>query len=175
MAMVYGLTKQQQGFVHVDSKLGHGSSIRLAFPIVEEAAATTGEHSVVTSAVTGGKEVILFVDDEQALRRAGQRVLESHGYSVVTATDGVDALEKLQSDHYKFDLIITDLMMPNMGGADFCAAMEEKGLTYPIILASGHSDRDIQAQVASRQDLYFIRKPWSVREMLSAVRKALDT
>jgi PAS domain S-box-containing protein len=175
MAMVYGLTKQQQGFVHVDSKLGHGTSIRLAFPIVEETAASTGEHPVATSAVTGGKEAILFVDDEQALRRVGQRVLESHGYSVVTATDGVDALEKLQSDHHKFDLIITDLMMPNMGGADFCSTMEEKGMTHPVILASGHSDRDVQGQVASRQDLYFIRKPWSVREMLSAVRKALDT
>jgi len=175
MAMVYGLTKQQQGFVHVDSELGIGTAIRLAFPVVEEPAAVTSEHEVVTAPATGGKETILFVDDEKALRRVGQRVLESHGYSVVTASDGLDALDKIHSGQTGFDLIITDLMMPNMNGVDFCTAMEQEGMTIPVVLASGHSDRDIQTQMAGRESITFLRKPWAVQEMLAAVRKALDT
>ena len=175
MAMVYGLTKQQLGFVHVDSKPGHGTSVRLVFPVVAAPAASTDEHQVVTSSVAGGKETILFVDDEQALRRVGQRVLESHGYKVVTANDGVDALEILHSNDSKFDLVITDLMMPNMGGAEFCSAMEQEGVSLPVILASGHSDRDIQVQMDGKPTVSFIRKPWAVQEMLAAVREALDT
>jgi PAS domain S-box-containing protein len=175
MAMVYGLTKQQQGFVHVDSEPGSGTSVRLAFPVVEEpATAMTAEHQVPAESAAGGKEAILFVDDEEALRRVGRRVLESHGFTVVTAEDGVDALSKLESEEHEFDLIITDLMMPNMGGIEFCSAVQSRGIEIPIVLASGHTDCSIPAQITRESRVSFIRKPWHVSEMLTVVRKALD-
>jgi PAS domain S-box-containing protein len=174
MAMVFGLTKQQLGFVHVDSELGQGTCVRLAFPVVAEPATAIDVHREASPG-TDGKETVLFVDDEEALRRVGKRVLESHGYTVVTACDGHDALEKLRVDASKFDLIITDLMMPNMSGADLCAALERTGIGLPVILASGHSGRDVQAQMAAKAAVSFIGKPWTVMEMLTAVREALDS
>jgi PAS domain S-box-containing protein len=175
MAMVYGLTKQQQGFVHVDTEPGSGTCVRLAFPVVEQcAAAMTAEHEVPDGSSYGGKETILFVDDEEALRRVGRRVLESHGFTVVVAQDGVDALEKLQSGRYEFDLVITDLMMPNMGGVELCSGMGRLGIRLPIILASGHSHRDIPDELVRESPISYIRKPWDVTEMLTAVREALD-
>jgi nitrogen-specific signal transduction histidine kinase len=173
MAMVYGLTKQQKGFVHVESELGRGTTVRLAFPVVADPASTTAEHKVPT-AVKGGTETILFVDDEQALRRAGRRVLESQGYTVVTACDGVDALTNLRSTQFEVDLIITDLMMPNMNGAELCTALEAEGISVPVIIASGYSDLDVQAQLNTKVDIPIVRKPWTVTEMLAAVRDVLD-
>jgi len=176
MAMVYGLTKQQQGFVHVDSQPGNGTSVRLAFPVVEEPAATiTAEYAVANGSASRGKETVLFVDDEEALRRVGRRVLESHGFTVVTAQDGIDALEKIQSGRYEFDLIITDLMMPNMGGVELCSTMQRLGVRLPVILASGHTHTDIPNQLVRESTISFIRKPWDVTGMLAAVRRALDT
>jgi CheY-like chemotaxis protein len=175
MAMVYGLTKQQQGFVHFDSEPGKGTSFRLAFPVVEEpATAITAEHAIAENPASGGREAILFVDDEEALRRVGRRVLESHGYTVVTATDGQDALDKLQSGQHEFALIITDLMMPNMDGMEFCSEIQRQGVDLPVVLASGHTDSNIPTQIAHESSVSFIHKPWHVSEMLTAVRKALD-
>jgi CheY-like chemotaxis protein len=175
MAMVYGLTKQQQGFVHVESEPGRGTTVRLAFPVVDgPATSVTSEQPVSDASECGGKESILFVDDEEALRRVGQRLLRSHGYAVITANDGVDALEKLESGEFEFDLIITDLMMPNMSGLELCKAIEQKGIVLPIILASGHTDTNIPADTAHRASVSFIRKPWDVKEMLAAVRKVLE-
>ena len=173
MAMVYGLTKQQKGFVHVDSELSSGTTVKLAFPVVAEQAAYTAEHEVV-AATTGGTERILFVDDEQALRRVGRRVLESQGYTVVTACDGEDALAILRAKKSEFDLVISDLMMPNMNGVELCTAIENEGIDVPVIIASGYSDQDVQAELNSRSDLSIVRKPWTVTEMLTVVRSTLE-
>ena len=173
MAMVYGLTKQQKGFVHVDSELLSGTTVKIAFPVVAEQAAYTAEHEVV-AATTGGTERILFVDDEQALRRVGRRVLESQGYTVVTACDGEDALAVLRAKKSEFDLVISDLMMPNMNGVELCTAIENEGLDVPVIIASGYSDQDVQAELNSKTKLHFVRKPWTVTEMLAVVRSTLE-
>ena len=173
MAMVYGLTKQQKGFVHIDSELGQGTTVTLAFPVVADQATITTEHKIVTDAV-GGTETILFVDDEQALRRAGRRVLESQGYTVATACDGNEALETLRSQPSEFDLVISDLMMPNMNGVELCTAMEQDGIKVPFIIASGYSHQDVQAELNTKTDVPIVRKPWTVAEMLTVVRTTLD-
>ena len=173
MAMVYGLTKQQHGFVHVDSELGRGTTVSLAFPAVAAPAFATAEHEVVAE-VSGGTETILLAEDEAALRRAGRRVLESHGYTVVTACDGEDALATLRSKQFRFDLIVTDLIMPKMGGAELCSVLEREENSVPVIITSGHSDRDVQAQIITKTVIPIVRKPWTVTELLSVVREVLD-
>ncbi len=174
MSMVYGLTKQQNGFVHVDSEPGCGTTVRLAFPALDLPAATTAEHEAVVAEDLGGTETILLVEDEEALRRVGSRVLESRGYTVITACDGEDALEIYRSKQHHFDLVISDLIMPKMGGAELCKILRAEDKELPTMLTSGHSDSDVRERMKVLRNVPLIQKPWTVEEMLRSVRKVLD-
>ena len=83
-------------------------------------------------------------------------------------------MAKLRSNQFEFDLMISDLMMPNVNGVELCSAMEREGIKVPLIIASGYSDQDIQAQLNTKIAVPMLRKPWTVTEMLTAVRATLD-
>jgi len=173
MAMVYGLTKQQGGYVHIDTETGAGTTVTFAFPIVADPPIATGEHKALFD-VRGGNETIMLVEDERTIRRAGRRVLESHGYNVLTASDGEDALRKLRSRNRQIDLIISDLVMPKMGGAELWAVLKDEFIEIPVIFASGHPDSEIREQLGAHAAVPLLQKPWTVWQMLTAVRVSLD-
>jgi len=173
MAMVYGLTKQHEGFVTVDSTPGQGTTVRLYFPVVpEEALALPPGESL--SGVRGGSETILLVEDEDTLRRSGKRALERYGYRVLVAADGQEGLEIFRANPGKIDLIVSDLVMPKMGGGQLHRAIREDGRDVKFILASGYTGREETVRDELDPSLPILQKPWLLSQLLERVRETLD-
>jgi len=172
MAMVYGLVTQHGGRVNVASEVGKGTTVTLYFPAAEapaHAAPCPRERER-----RGGTETILVVEDEPGLRRAAQRVLEKHGYTVLLAQNGTEALSILAKMDGQVRLVLTDVVMPEMGGAQLYRAIRAMGKTMPVVFSSGYTARDIEEASALEPGLPFLSKPWSVQEILERVREVLD-
>ena len=172
MAMVYGLVKQQGGFVHITSEEGHGTTVRLLF---HPAAAVSIEHlpDMEPAPVLPGRETILVVEDDAAIRRAAERVLVHHGYRVLVAGDGVEALDLLRIHASDVGLVVSDVVMPNLGGRELFARIRDEGMTLPVILTTGYALGDLDQQSLDT-GVPLLRKPWTVEELLASVREALD-
>jgi len=172
MPMVYGLVKEHEGFVHVYSEPGHGTTMRLYFPAV----AGAGDRPVreATPEVRGGTETILLVEDGDAVRRVATRILEKYGYTVIGAADGREALALLGTGHVAVDLIVSDIVMPHTGGPELLEALHHAGLAPRMLLTSGYSAREVQEQVRLDPAIPFLAKPWTVADLLRKVRQALD-
>jgi nitrogen-specific signal transduction histidine kinase len=170
MPMVYGLVKDHGGFVDVASAVGRGTTIRVYVPTgprAPEAAAATPE-------LRGGSETILLVEDDEALRRAGTRVLRKYGYTVITASDGVEALSIMRRGGKTPDLIVSDVVMPRTSGPQFLQALHAAGLSPRILFTSGYTARDVHDRMPLEPDLPFLAKPWSITDLLRRVREVLD-
>ncbi len=173
MAMVYGLTKQQAGYVHVYSEPGEGTTIRLCYPIIEAPAQAPAGRQSSTAQMTGGTDTILLVEDEDILRRAGKRVLERYGYTVITVADGAEALEVWRARRAEIDLVLSDMVMPRMSGAELYRHLEKEPDTPKFILASGYADRDVRDRVGLDPSVPMVRKPWEIDVLLTRVREEL--
>ena len=170
LAMVYGLMKQQNGFVGVISRPSEGTTVTLYLPIT--AKRTQPRKTPVPR--SGGGETILVVEDEEPIRRVAQRVLERHGYRVLTAADGLDALTVYREREQDIALIVSDIVMPRMGGKALYDTLRSAGKTVPVVFMSGYTARggDIDA-VDIPSDLEILAKPWSVEQLVARVRSSL--
>ncbi|UCG85864.1 MAG: PAS domain S-box protein [Gemmatimonadota bacterium] len=173
LSMVYGLVKQQGGVVDVYSELGQGTVVNIYLPSVEDSVATV-KQATPLPAVIGGSETILVVEDEEPIRRAAKRVLEKHGYKVLLAADGAEALELFPQRRDDIDLVISDMVMPRLGGAKFYEALRAGGTPPKILFTSGYADRDVSESGGIGPDLPFINKPWTVSDLLTKIREVLD-
>ncbi len=172
LAMIYGLVKQHKGHVHVYSELGRGTTIKVYFPVASEFARTS-QLRRDEAEPEGGSERILVVEDELAIGRATRRALESHGYRVLMARDGEEALEIVRQRGSTIDLIVSDLVMPRLGGRQLYEALQSEGFSIPLMFTSGYAHRDIQECAELDQEVPFLHKPWTLAELLRAVRQAL--
>jgi DNA-binding NtrC family response regulator len=173
MAMVYGLMKQHDGYIGLYSEPGRGTTFRLYFPASGGNARASGPVPV-QSAPAGGTERILVVDDEDGIRRSAVRVLTGAGYTVEEAADGERALALLDNGAAPFDLMITDLVMPRMGGLALYEELRRQGRELRVLMTTGHTAEDITALRGAHPELTFLNKPWSVTDLLRRVREALD-
>jgi len=173
MAMVHGLMNQHGGYVHVTSQPGQGTSVRLCFQVAT-ATAPAQEVRRADPRLLRGSETVLVVEDEAALRRAAQRILERHGYRVLTAPDGDAALLVLAEPGRTVDLILTDMMMPRSGGADLYHRVIQEIGPRRFLVASGYNASEATGDQGLPAAVPFIKKPWTLEEILGAVRKALD-
>jgi len=172
MPMVYGLVKEHDGFVHVYSEPGRGTTMRLYFPAVVGACDRPVREAAPE--VRGGSETILLVEDGDAVRRVATRILEKYGYTVVGAADGREALQLLATRRPAVDLIVSDVVMPHTGGPELLEAVRRSGHAPRMLLTSGYSAREVQEQVKLAPDIPFLAKPWTVADLLRKVRQALD-
>jgi len=176
MAMVYGLMKQHGGSVHVTSRPGEGTTVCLRFPAGRAArvtpVATAGPQE---PAAHHGTETVLVVDDEEALRRTAQRVLQKFGYHVLVAEDGEAALRVLREQGRTIDLVFTDLMMPKLGGSELYRAAAKEFGHLRFLVASGYSATEAPERHRVPTGLPFLRKPWTLVELLEGVRRTLDS
>jgi CheY-like chemotaxis protein len=173
MAMVFGLVKQHDGYVDVYSELGVGTTIRLYFPVTSAKVCGAAEDRSEKES-RGGSETILIVEDEVALRFVAKRALEQRGYRVLMAADGAEGLELYRADPDNIDLVISDLVMPNMSGGELLEALRGEETPFRFLLASGYADREARAQSGLGTDVPFLRKPWSLNGLLTQVRELLD-
>jgi PAS domain S-box-containing protein len=173
MAMVYGLVKQHNGYIGVYSEPGHGTTFRLYFPAVT-ACTQAWAAPADPAASVGGTERILIVDDEDGIRRSAGRVLRRSGYVVEEAADGEKALALLGTAENPFDLVLSDLVMPRMGGLALRETVLARGDGTRVLLMSGYTTEDVRALRAAQPGLGFLHKPWTVTDLLRRVRGILD-
>jgi signal transduction histidine kinase/ActR/RegA family two-component response regulator len=174
LSMVYGLMKQHRGFVHVYSEPGQGTAVKLWFPEADAATGAAPAEAGTAETAVGGTETIMLVEDEAPIRRAARRVLEQHGYHVILAEDGEQALSLYLNHPDAVDLVLTDLVMPRMGGRELFDRVRATGNSVPFLFASGYTRTDAEAADQLGVDAPFIQKPWSMGDLLRRVREALD-
>jgi len=174
LAVVHGILKSYGGGISVSSEVGKGSSFGVYFPRIE-APSPTLEAVQAEPLPPGRKERVLFVDDEQAIVEIGQKILEYLGYEAVVRTSSLEALELFRAKPYQFDLVITDMTMPNMTGAGL--AHEILGIRpgMPIILCTGFSEQMSGEKAKGLGIREFVMKPLVVMDLAKAMRRALDS
>ncbi len=173
LAMVYGVIEAHGGLIEVESLPGEGTVFHLFLPLQLSPATSFTVPSDASGPIHGRGETILLVDDEASLRNATSAVLNSLGYVVLTATDGQDAIELLKVAHDP-TLIITDVVMPRMGGMDLAKALRQSSNQTPIIFATGYDREQTTAADRHIKHSAVIRKPFSPEDISQLIRRLID-
>jgi two-component system cell cycle sensor histidine kinase/response regulator CckA len=168
------MMKEHDGLVNVYSEPEKGTVVKLYFPLVTTPAAPQRSVAEHEANARGGSETILLVEDDPAIRRATRRALEGRGYSVLDAADGELALETLGKHRESIALVISDLVMPNLGGRQLAEAMRADGLTIPILIMSGYADTPTYRNAELPAGVAFLHKPWTLNDLFVKVRTLLD-
>jgi CheY-like chemotaxis protein len=176
MAMVYGLARQQGGFVELESQVGRGTTVTVYLPL---AASPEGREATrqpePRSGRSGGHETILLVEDEPALRRAAERILQRLGYDVLLARDGEEAVAIMETEGTRVDLVLADVVLPKLSGGKFLELLRDRGWRGRILLTSGYSVSDAAwAGVSMAEEIPFLPKPWTFDDLARKVREVLD-
>ena len=175
LSVVHGIVKQSGGNVSVHSEPGKGSTFRIVFPRVPGAAIVEREPSAMPpGTLHRGHETILLVEDDALVRGFARRALESHGYRVIEANNGNAALQILATSPLRADLVVTDLVMPHMGGRALAAQLRQKLPLLPILYVSGYADGLLPAQAIAPDDTRLLQKPFSPAELMRVIREMLD-
>jgi signal transduction histidine kinase/response regulator RpfG family c-di-GMP phosphodiesterase len=171
LSMVHGIVASYSGKMTVDSTLGKGSTFAIYLPVTEEQSL---DRPYEFDTLQGGTERILFVDDEDMIAKMGRRMLESLGYSVTALTKSLEALDLFKSKPNDFDLVITDMTMPNMTGDKLALELMNIRSDIPVILCTGYS-KIMSDETASKIGIKaFIYKPTEHADLAKTVRKVLD-
>jgi two-component system cell cycle sensor histidine kinase/response regulator CckA len=172
LAVVYGIIKQHDGFIHVYSEPGHGTAFRLYLNAQD--APTQEESSTSNSILKGGSETILIAEDEETLRELARTVLEGLGYRVVLACNGEEAVSAFEALASKVDLVILDLIMPRMSGRQAYEQIRALGGNVPAIFMTGYSALTLSSELIGEHNAVLIEKPYAVDELCRIIREVLD-
>ncbi len=172
LAMVYGIVSQHGGFIRCYSEVGRGTTFNVYLPAIQSLVEPGVETSEVMPAF--GTETILLVDDEAFVRDLGERILSKAGYTILTAANGIDALDIYRKKGKQIDLVILDLIMPKMGGEGCLKELLKIDPGVKILVASGYAPDAAAGKPLALGARGFVSKPFGVRELLRQVRKALD-
>jgi len=172
LAMVHGIVESHGGTVKVHSELGKGSTFEVYLPLIQEADKKP-EIDVTTPPITGHEQVLL-IDDEKIMAEMGKRMLDRIGYEVTIRTSSIEALELFRVAPDRFDIVITDLTMPNMTGFELAKELMQIRPDIPIILCTGFSETITEDKAKAAGIREFLLKPIAAREMAKAIRQVLD-
>jgi two-component system, cell cycle sensor histidine kinase and response regulator CckA len=174
LATVYGIVKQHQGWVEVDSQLGKGTTFRIYFPHINEEQ-VEAEKPTTQIAVRGGDETILLVEDEKPVRELVASILQTYGYRVFHAGDGNEAVTLWNRDKGQFDLLLTDLIMPgNMNGRELAEKLWVEQPDLKVIFSSGYSADIVGKDFILQPEVNFLQKPYHPQTLAMTVRRCLD-
>ncbi len=173
LASVYGIVKQNNGSVIVQSEPGKGTTFKIYWPNSEY----TGEVNVEDdedSQIIGGTETILLVEDDEAVRNFGKEALISMGYTVTEAANGLEALDIVKSTKSAFDIVVSDMVMPRMGGKELAEVLAKIKPELKILFTSGYTDQNIDEGGVLKKGINFIHKPYSIPLLAKKIRFILD-
>jgi PAS domain S-box-containing protein len=174
LAMAYGLVKQHQGSIEIESEPGRGTTVALYFPVADTATGAR-ESPAPGSGEPGAQSAgtVLLVEDEEALLRSARRALEAFGYTVVTATNGEEGLRLLEARAGDFDLVLSDVVLPKLGGRELYHQARERGITARFVFVSGYAEPEALGELQSDPQVTFLHKPWTLDELRAALRQSL--
>jgi PAS domain S-box-containing protein len=173
LAISYGIIKQHNGYIKVHSEPGQGTAFKLFLPLSEETAAEDKKTDPAVS-VMGGNETVLIAEDEEALRKLIKTVLESFGYSVITAKDGDDAITKFMDNRERIRLVMLDMIMPKKSGKEVSEVIINVDPHMKVLFASGYAMDSITNKEFSESGFDFIHKPFRPKDLLIKLREILD-
>ncbi len=175
LATVYGIVKQSGGFIDVDSELGRGTSFNIYLPrrMVEASDVAPVEMAPAAARDVTGQDTILLVEDEEAVRAFAARALRMRGYNVLEAGGGEEALEIVRSDNVKIDLIITDVVMPNMDGPTMVRHVKQLKPDLAVIFMSGYAEEAFRRNDQNSEDIHFLPKPFGLKQLAAKVKEVL--
>jgi len=177
LSMVYGIVKQTGGYVFCVSEPGRGATFRILLPrhipelVVEP---QQKKIEVKPAADLTGRGAILLVEDEEAVRAFAARALASRGYTVLEAESGVDALRVFEEADGKIDLIVSDVIMPEMDGPSMLMELRNRGLTARIVFVSGYADDAFARSLPEGQEFQFLQKPFTLKQLIETVKGAMS-
>ena len=168
LAMVYGSIQTHGGVIEIESKEGVGTTFHLYLPLSQEHTIETEEQ---TDAILSGEgETILLVDDDEGVRHTTGEVLESMGYKILTASDGKQGLDVFHANQNHIDVIISDVVMPNMGGVELARQARMTNRNMPIILVTGYDEEWATGAHNSIDQVNILQKPVSYAELSRLLR-----
>jgi CheY-like chemotaxis protein len=171
LASVYGIIKSHGGYIDVGSKKGHGATFSIYLP----ASGKKVRRPVkVAERVFEGTGKVLLADDEDDILKIGKEMLETLGYQVVTAKDGMEAVEVYGKNGDHIDFVLLDLVMPNMAGGEAYDRIKEMNPTVKVILCSGYSIDGEAREILRRGCDAFIQKPFDLKELSRRIREILE-
>jgi len=174
LSTVYGIVKQNNGFIWVYSEPGQGSTFKIYLPKVKpDAEPEEKEQSLVDD--LSGSETVLIVEDNDSLRNFAQKILYIYGYSTLNAKNGEDALRVCKEHNGQIDLMITDVVMPKMGGREAAERLQPLYPRMKVIYMSGYTDNAIVRHGVLEPGLNFLEKPFTPEGLARKVRKALES
>jgi signal transduction histidine kinase/ActR/RegA family two-component response regulator len=175
LATVYGIVKQSDGFIHVDSRIGLGTVFRIYLPEAVGIAAVGAPLLEGRSLPrTEGRETILLVEDEPLVRDLTLRVLDRAGYDVLVATGGHEALGILRNHHGPLHLLLTDIVMPGLAGNDLAVRVRDVLPDLPVLYMSGYTDNALMERGALEDGITMLQKPFTPERLLQIVHRALQ-
>ncbi len=172
LATIYGIVKQCGGTLWVYSEVGEGTTFKVYFPRVGEGVVAQEERPVLSDA-TWGSETVLLVEDENAVRELAREVLQNHGYMVLEAADGMEALQVAERCDGAIDLLITDVVMPNMSGPELVEELTGRRPRMKVLYISGYTDNAIVRQGALGPGTEFLQKPFTPHALACKTRELL--
>ncbi len=174
LATVYGIVKQSGGFIWVYSELGKGTCFKIYLPRVDQAEEHTGSPKPVAE-VPHGTETILLTEDEADVREIARQFLESGGYQVIEAKDGVEALQLARENRGKIDLLVSDMVMPGMTGQELAVRLQEEHPQICVVFMSGYSEHAATEMADADPSVKLLTKPFSRAALLRSVREMIGS
>jgi two-component system cell cycle sensor histidine kinase/response regulator CckA len=171
LATVYGVVKQHEGFISASSEPGEGTVFRLFFPVAVGAAESREIH--FEQQPHRGTETILLADDYEGLRESTREMLEGLGYTVISAQDGLEAVELFKKNAKQIDLVLLDVVLPSQSGPDAYAQISEISPDTRVIFVSGYTAENALLRSAIQKGITILQKPFSMNSLSSAIRDAL--
>jgi len=172
LATVYGVVQQSGGYIWLYSELGHGTSFKIYLPRVDADGPQPAEEEQRASALDGS-ETVLVAEDEEAVRLIIAKALEARGYRVLSARDGTEALE-LAAGHGRIDLLVTDVVMPDMNGRELSRRFTEARPNLRTLYLSGYTDDAMLHRGVLQEGVAFLQKPFSLGALARKVRDVIE-
>jgi two-component system, cell cycle sensor histidine kinase and response regulator CckA len=173
LSTAYGIVKQSGGYIWASSEIGVGTTFDIYLPRAEGEAAPA-EREGREQRVRGGSETVLLVEDEKTIRTLAERILMRHGYTVLAAANGVEALRIAEAHGSRIDLLLTDVIMPGMNGRTLAQRLQARRPELPVLFMSGYTADAIRQYGVFDPDAFFLDKPFTPDLLADAVRNALD-
>lgn len=174
LATVYGIIRQNKGYIDVESEPGQGTSFTIYWPILKSDKPVNQKKSTDSSTIIKGNGTILLIEDEENVLNFTSSSLEELGYKVRSYNNGLEALKDFENNCSGFNLVITDLVMPDLNGREVAEKIRTINPDIPILIVSGYADDHISQEDIQTFGYYFLRKPFTIEELSMMIHQILN-